>query len=84
MANPLVDIAFHASVIKATAPAPFKLLCEALLALEQQTHSELAAADTTHDIFRAQGKLKLIQQLYKQLSQCAELRDGYQRREKNG
>lgn len=84
MANPLVDITLVAAVLKATAPTQFKALCDALLAFEQQASGELAAADTTHDIFRAQGKLKLVQQLHKHLSQCAELREGYQRREKNG
>ena len=84
MATPLVDITLAAAALKAGAPQPFKDICEGVKALEQQISGELLAADTIHDMYRAQGKMKLVQLLHKHLSQCNELREGYQRREKNG
>jgi hypothetical protein len=80
MTNPLVDIAMAAAQLKGSAPQTFKDLCDGVHGLEEQAISELMAADTVHDMYRAQGKMKLVQQLHKHLSECTELREGYQRR----
>jgi len=71
-----------ASQMKAAAPNHFQTLCEAFRAYEVQTILELGAADG-NDIYRAQGKLKTVQQLRKHLYECYELRDTYTRRDQN-
>ena len=82
-ANPLVDIVMVASLIKSTMPQQFRELCDAVRALEVQAIGELAVADTSHDMFRAQGKMKFVQQLRKHLVECSELRETYTRRNQN-
>jgi len=82
--NPLVDVVMASTLIKATLPQQFKELCDAVRALEVQAISEMAIADTPHDMFRAQGKMKFIQQLRKHLVECSELLDTYTRRDTHG
>lgn len=82
-ANPLVDIVMAGSLIKATMPQQFRELCDAVRALEAQAIVEMASADAAHDMARAQGKWKFIQQLRKHLIECNELRDTYTRRDQN-
>ena len=82
-ANPLADVSMAAAQLKGAAPAFFDQLCAALKAHEVQSILELGAADG-NDIYRAQGKLKSVQQLRKHLVECAELRDTYTRRDNNG
>jgi hypothetical protein len=83
-ANPLVDIVMAGSLIKATMPQQYKELCDAVRALEGQAIVEMASADAAHDMARAQGKWKFIQQLRKHLIECNELRDTYVRRDTHG
>lgn len=82
-ANPLVDVVMAGSLIKATLPQQYRELCDAVRALEGQAIVEMASADAAHDMARAQGKWKFIQQLRKHLVECNELRDTYTRRDKN-
>lgn len=82
-ANPLVDIVMAAALVKATQPQQYKELCDAVRALEGQAIVEMASADAPHDMARAQGKWKFIQQLRKHLVECTELRDTYTRRDNN-
>jgi hypothetical protein len=72
-----------AASLKGTSPASFQQLCDAFRSCEKQAIAELTLADTVHDMFRAQGKLKTVRQLRKHLVECTELRDTYQRRETN-
>lgn len=83
MANsPLTDLVMAASQLKAAAPQFYAQLIEAMRALEVQSILELGSADG-NDIYRAQGKLKSIQQLRKHLIECSELRDTYTRRDQH-
>lgn len=82
--NPMVDIVMASAQIKASMPQQHRELCDAVRALEVQSIAELAIADTPHDMFRAQGKMKFAQQLRKHLTECSELRDTYTRRDNNG
>jgi hypothetical protein len=81
--NPLVDVVMAAALMKATQPQHFKSFCDAVRAIEVQSIAELASADAPNDMFRAQGKMKFVQQLRKHLTECAELRDTYTRRDHN-
>jgi hypothetical protein len=83
MANPLSDIVMAASALKGVAPNHFQMLCDAFRAYEVQAIAEMLAGDTPHDVFRAQGKVKTVQQLRKHLTDSAELRDTYTKRETN-
>lgn len=83
MATPLSDIVMAAAAIKQIAPSQFQLLCDAFRAYEVQAITEMLAGDAPHDMFRAQGKVKTVQQLRKHLNECYELRDTFQRREGN-
>jgi len=82
-ANPLVDIVMTASLIKATMPQQFRELCDAVRVLEVQAVTEMALAEAPHDMARAQGKWKFIQQLRKHLVECHELRETFTRRDQN-
>ena len=81
--NPLVDIVMAASHLKAAAPNFYQALCDAMRAFEVQAITEILASDTPHEMFRAQGKIKTVQQLRKHLNECNELRDTYARRDAN-
>ena len=83
MATPLADIVMAASALKGIAPNQFQMLCEAFRAYEVQAIAELAVGDEPRDVFRAQGKMKTVQQLRKHLYECTELRDTFQRRDSN-
>jgi hypothetical protein len=84
MANsPLVDVVMSAALLKAAAPVAFDQLCNAIRAYEVQAIGEMLAGDAPHDMFRAQGKIKTVQQLRKHLTECSELRDTYARRDSN-
>lgn len=80
--SPLVDATMAAAQLKGIAPVVFQQLCDALKAHEVQAILELGAADG-NDIYRAQGKLKAVQQLRKHLVECTELRETYTRRDQN-
>ena len=82
MANPLSDIVMASTALKGIAPNQFQRLCEAFRAYEVQTILELGSADG-NDVYRAQGKLKSVQQLRKHLYECTELRSTFERRENN-
>ena len=82
MPNPLADIVMAASALKGIAPNQFQMLCEAFRALEVQAILELGSADG-NDVYRAQGKMKFVQQLRKHLTEATELRDTFQRRDQN-
>jgi hypothetical protein len=79
--NPLSDLVMAAATLKGSNPVQFQALCAAFRDCEKQAVVELTAADTVHDMFRAQGKLKTVRQLRKHLVECSELRDTYQRRD---
>jgi hypothetical protein len=81
VANPLIDLVMAACAIKQTSPNHFQLLCDAFRAYEVQAIGEMLAGDAPHDMFRAQGKVKTVQQLRKHLVECNELRDTFHRRE---
>lgn len=83
MPNPISDIVMAACAIKQVAPQPFQMLCDAFRAYEVQAIAEMLAGDAPHDMFRAQGKVKTVQQLRKHLNDCFELRDTFQRRDGN-
>ena len=82
-ATPLTDIVMAAATLKGAAAHQFQQLCDALRALEAQTITELVAADG-NDLYRTQGKLKIVRQLRKHFVECTELRDTYQRRTSDG
>jgi hypothetical protein len=82
-ANPLVDIVMSATQLKAAAPVAFDQLCNAIRAYEIQAITEMISGDAPHDMFRAQGKVKTVQQLRKHIADCFELRDTYTRRDSN-
>jgi hypothetical protein len=82
MPQPLADIVMAATALKGIAPNQFQMLCEAFRAYEVQTILELGSADG-NDVYRAQGKLKSVQQLKKHLVECTELRSTFERRETN-
>jgi hypothetical protein len=82
--KPLVDLVMAAALIKAQMPQQFQQLCEAVRAMEVQAIVEMIGNDDPSSIFRAQGKVKTIQQIRKQLVECAELRDTYTKRRDNG
>ena len=83
MANPLIDIVMAATALKSVAPNHFQMLCDAFRAYEVQAITEMLAGDAPHDMFRAQGKVKTVQQVRKHLVECSELRDTYTRRDQN-
>lgn len=80
--NPLSDIVMAAALLKSAAPQFHRQLCEAMRVYEVQSILELGSADG-NDVYRAQGKLKTVQQLRKHLSECTELRETYNRRDAN-
>jgi hypothetical protein len=81
--NPLFDIVMAAAQLKAAAPQFYGQLCDALRAYEVQAIAEILAADVPHEMFRAQGKIKTVQQLRKHLNEATELRETYTRRDAN-
>ena len=82
-ANPLVDIVMAAAQLKAAAPQFYVQLCDALRSYEVQGITEMLASDVPHEMFRAQGKIKTIQQLRKHLNECTEMRETFTRRDAN-
>jgi hypothetical protein len=82
--NPLADIVMAAALLKGAAPQFYSQLCDALRAYEVQSIAEILSSDVPHEMFRAQGKIKTIQQLRKHLNECTQLRDTYTRRDSNG
>ena len=81
--TPLTDIVMAAATLKGVAGLQFQQMCEALRALEAQAITELVAADG-NDLYRSQGKFKIVRQLRKHFVECAELRETYQRRTIDG
>jgi hypothetical protein len=82
--NPLTELALAAANLKAVSPSYFNDLLSALRTYEVQAIAEILASDEPPDLFRAQGKVKTVQQIRKHLIECTELRETYQRREANG
>lgn len=82
--NPLVDIVMASTLIKAQMPQQFQMLCEALRAYEIKAIGEVLAADATHDVFRAQGKVKSVQELRRHIVECVEMRNTFTRRDNHG
>jgi hypothetical protein len=78
--NPLTEIVMAAANLKAAAPQHFAALVDAIRAYEKQAIVDMVSGDQPHEIFRAQGGVKIISALRKQLVECTELRDQYQRR----
>lgn len=78
--NPLADLVMAAAQLKGAAPQFYSQLCESLRVYEVQSILELGSADG-NDVYRAQGKLKTVQQLRKHLSECTELRETFTRRD---
>lgn len=72
-----------AAQLKAAAPQFYTQLCDAMRSYEVQAIAEILSSDMPHDLFRAQGKVKTVQQLRKHLNECTELRETYTRRENN-
>jgi len=72
-----------AAQLKAAAPSFYQALCDAMRAYEVQAIAEILASDVPHEMFRAQGKIKTVQQLRKHLNECTELRETYTRRDAN-
>jgi len=83
MATPLVDLVMAATALKGIAPNQFQMLCEAFRAYEVQAIAEMLSGDAPHDLFRAQGKVKTVQQLRKHLYECTEMRGTFERRDTN-
>jgi hypothetical protein len=81
--NPLAEIVLAACQMKAMHPQEFQRMVDAFRALEITAISELLAGDAPHDMFRAQGRVKTVQQVRKHLQECNELRDKYTRRDQN-
>lgn len=73
MANPLPEIVMAAALLKAGQPQHFGMLVDALRAYEAQAIVALIAADD-NDIYRAQGKVRAIQELRKHVMESSELR----------
>lgn len=76
MASPLTDTVMAAALLKAGQPQHFSQLMDALRAYEAQAIVALIAADG-NDIYRAQGKVRSVQELRKHLVECSELRSKY-------
>jgi hypothetical protein len=81
--NPLADLTMAAAQLKGIAPTVFQLLCEALKAYEASLIAEALAGDNPNDLFRGQGRVKATQAIRKHITQCAELRETYTRRDTN-
>jgi hypothetical protein len=81
--KPLVDLVMVAANLKTASPQLFAQLVDAVRSFEKQAITEMVAGEQPHEVFRAQGKVKTIQQLRRHLQQCSELRDTYQRRDQN-
>lgn len=77
---PLTDIVMAAAQLKGMAPNQYSALMTALRAYEAQTIAEMISGDQPHEIFRAQGGVKILSTLRKHLVECTELRDTYQQR----
>jgi phosphoribosyl 1,2-cyclic phosphodiesterase len=78
--NPLTDIVMAAAQLKAAAPQQFGQFVEALRAYEKASIVDMVSSDTPHEVFRAQGGVKIIQSLRRHIRDCVELRATYQRR----
>jgi hypothetical protein len=81
--NPLTNIVMAAADLKAVAPQMFGKLVDALRTYEAQAIVEAVNGDEPREIFRAQGKVKVIKSLRKHLQECSELRATYERRGPN-
>jgi hypothetical protein len=81
--NPLTDIVMAAAQLKAAAPQQFAALMEAVRAYEVATIADLVSSENPHDVFRAQGGVKLLQQLRRHMVESQEMRAKYERREPN-
>jgi hypothetical protein len=81
--NPLTDIVMAAAPLKAAAPQQFAALVEAIRSYEVATITDMVSKDNSHDVFRAQGGVKILSALRRHLQECSELRATYQRREPN-
>ena len=81
--TPLTDLVMAAAQLKAAAPDYYSQMCDALRAYEVQAITEMVAADETHDLFRAQGKVRSVQQLRKHLTDSTQMRDTFTRRDAN-
>ena len=78
MANPLTDVVMAAALLKAQQPQQYAFLMDALRAYEAQAIVQLIAADG-NDIYRAQGKVRSVQELRKHLVESSELRTRFQK-----
>lgn len=82
--NPLTEIVMAAAQLKAAAPNQYLALVTAIRAYEAQTIAEMISGEQPHEIFRAQGGVKILSSLRKNLVECTELRDTYQKRTNHG
>jgi hypothetical protein len=81
--NPLTEIVMAAAQLKAAAPQQFGQLMEAIRAYEVATIADMVSSENPHDVFRAQGGVKLVQQLRRHMQESTEMRAKYERREPN-
>jgi hypothetical protein len=81
--NALADLTMAAASLKGVAPVAFKELCDALKAHEAQLIADALAGDNPNDLFRAQGRVKAVQAIRRHITDCAELRETYTRRDHN-
>ena len=78
MPNPLTDVVMAAALLKGGQPIHFSQLIDALRSYEAQAIVALIAADG-NDIYRAQGKVRSVQELRKHLVECSEMRARFQK-----
>jgi hypothetical protein len=81
--TPLTELVMAAATLKGVGGHAFQQVCAALRSLEKQAVTELVVADG-NELYRVQGKLKILRQLRKHFVECTELRDAYQRRNEHG
>lgn len=79
----MTDIVMAAASLKASAPQHYAALVDAIRAYEVATIADMVSSENPHDVFRAQGGVKILSALRKHLQECSELRATYQRREPN-
>ena len=79
----LTDLVMAAAPLKAAAPQQYAALVEAIRAYEVATITDMVSKENPHDVFRAQGGVKILSALRRHLHECTELKQTYQRREPN-
>jgi hypothetical protein len=76
----MTTIVMAAADLKAAAPQQYAQLVDAIRAYEKASIVDMVSSDQPHEIFRAQGGVKILSHLRKHLKECTELRATYQRR----